>query len=298
MKSLIVSVLLVALLCTGIRAQTPINVEEDSLNFGKAILPGLTVTIPEVNYEQARKAWTRELQSGTKSKLVTDGNDMSIFGARIKEISPNPLNVYSRMTSRDSVVRLTVSFELKKDQYVEKSNSETEVNNAKNYLKGFAKNEYVEVAKYQADAEDKKLHDLQKQLSSLEREKSRLQKTIESGNTTISTERQNLAIQQNELNAVSDEIVAQNTQLSEPAADAVKKEKTDYVSGLEKRKKKAQNAIEDAQDKINKANYEIDKANQEIPKNERAQTDLNEKIENQQAVVAKFNDKLKTIKSY
>lgn len=298
MKSITIFVLLIAFFSMELSAQTPIRVDEDSLKLGKAVMPALTVTIPEVNYKETLKAWTKELQSGTKSKIVTDGNNLSIFGARIKEINPNPINVYSSMTTRDSMVMLTVAFEEKKDQYVERKSSETEFNNAKNYLKGFAKNEYLDVAKDQADAEDKKLHDLQKQLSSFERDKARLQKTIESANTTISSEQQNLAVQQNELTAVSNEIVDQNKLLSAPEADAVKKEKTDYVSGLEKRKKKAQSAIETSQDRINKANGEIDKANQEIPKNERAQTDLSEKIENQQAVVARYNNKVKTIKSY
>jgi chromosome segregation ATPase len=282
----------------GVKAQKPISVSEDTVSFGKSTMPALTVNIPEVKYETTLKSWTKELQSGTKSKLVTENNQMTIFGAKIKDVSPNPINVYSKMSNRDSSVILTVAFELKKDQYIERSSSETDLNNAKKYLKEFARSEYLDVAKDQADAQDKKLHDLQKQLSSLERDKSRLQKDIESANSTITSENQNLTVQQNELDAVSQELVEQNKQLSSPEADPVKKDKNDYINGLVKRQKKAQNAIESSHSKINKANNEIDKANKEIPNNEKQQQELNDKIQVQQAVAQKYDDKVKAIKSY
>ena len=284
--------------CLGIKAQKPISVTEDSLSFGKGKLPCLTVSIPEVNYENTMKSWTKELQSGTKSKIVKEGNEMTIFGARIKEISPTPINVYSRMSSLDSMVKLSVAFELKKDQYIERNTNETDVDKAKTYLKSFAKEEYLELAKGQSDAENKKIHDLQKELSSLDREKSRLQKTIESANTIVFNEKQNRTVQQNELNSVSDEMAEQNKQLGTPEADAVKKEKTDYINSLEKRKKKAESAIESSQDKINKANNEIDHSNKEIPENDKKQLELNETILVQQAVTQIFEEKIKAIKSY
>ena len=40
---------------------------------------------------------------------------MSIFGAKIKAISPNPINVYSKLIRLDSMLQLFASFETKKD---------------------------------------------------------------------------------------------------------------------------------------------------------------------------------------
>jgi hypothetical protein len=282
----------------GIKAQKPILVSEDSITFGKGKLPGLSVLIPEVNYEKTLKTWTRDLQSRTKSKLVTENNEMSIFGAKIKEISPNPINVYSKLMNLDSALKITVAFEVKKDQYIERSRGETELTNAKLYLKEFARNLYIDLAKDQADAEDKKLRDLQGDLSSLEKDKTRLQKTIQSENTTIVTEKDNITVQNNELASVTAEIVEQNQQLSETSDSPTKKAKTGYINGLEKRKKKVQNSIESSENRINKADNEIDKANAEIPRNEKMQEQVNEKIEKQQAVCQKFADKIKTIKLF
>ena len=298
MKSISTLLFLILVFCMGVKAQKPILVSEDSITFGKGKLPGLSVLIPEVNYEKTLKTWTRDLQSRTKSKLITENNEMSIFGAKIKEISPNPINVYSKLMNLDSALKITVAFEVKKDQYIERSRGETELTNAKLYLKEFARNLYIDLAKDQADAEDKKLRDLQGDLSSLEKDKTRLQKTIQSENTTIVTEKDNITVQNNELASVTAEIVEQNQQLSETSDSPTKKAKTGYINGLEKRKKKVQNSIESSENRINKANNEIDKANAEIPRNEKTQEQVNEKIEKQQAVCQKFADKIKTIKLF
>jgi len=298
MKSISFLLLLLLISFSGIKAQKPIIVSDDSITFGKGKLPGLSVIIPEVNYEKTLKSWTKDLQSRTKSKLVTENNELTIFGARIKEISPNPINVYSKMMNLDSAIKINVSFELNKDKYIERSTGETDLNNAKIYLKEFAKNQYIDLAKDQADAEDKKLRDLQKDLASLEKDKTRLQKTIESENTSIVSENDKITVQNNELASVTAEIIEQNKQVGSTEDDKTKKAKNNYIDDLEKRKKKIQNLIESSQNSINKSNNEIDKANAEIPRNEKMQDQVNDKIEKQQAVYQKFTDKIKNIKTY
>jgi hypothetical protein len=298
MKSISTLVLMILISCMGIKAQKAILVSEDSLNFGKGRLPGLSVVVPEVNYETFLKTWTKELQSGTKSKLVTENNGMSIFGAKIKDISSNPINVYSKLMNLDSTLKLTVAFEVKKDSYIDRSAGETELTKAKQYLKEFAKNQYLELVKDQADAEDKKLRDIEKGLSSLEKEKSRMQKSIQSNNTTINNEKENITIQTNEMTSVSAAIVEHNKLLDTMTIGPAKEEKIKYIKELEKKKKKAQSSIESSENKINKANDDINKSNAEIPKNEKMQQQVIDKKDKQQAVYDKFADKIKKIKSF
>lgn len=297
MKSLASLLMIIALSWIGIKAQKPIPVIEDSLNFGKSRLPGVTVIIPEADYETTLKSWTKELKSVTKLKPVIDQNEISVMGAKFKNID-QPVNVYSKLINLDSSLMLTVAFEVKKDVYIDKEHGETDLTNAKNYLRDFAKNTYIDVVDAQFEAEETKLNDLQKQLSSLEKEKSRLQKDIQSDSTTIFTENENLKIQRNELETVSSEIVEQNKQSASPESDALKKEKNDFINSLEKRRKKALNSIESSQSKIDKANNDIIKAKGEIPKNERSQEELKEKIEVQEGIFQQYSEKLKTIKAY
>jgi peptidoglycan hydrolase CwlO-like protein len=297
MKSKITLVLLM-LVPYGIFAQTPILVSEDSLKIGNSLLPALSVNIPEVEYEKTLKTWIKELQSGTKSKVITENGEMSIFGAKIKDISPNPINVYSKLIALDSMLQLVVSFELKKDQYIETKNGDANFVKAQTYLKEFSKEQYIVIAKDQADREEKKLRDLQKELSSLENEKSRYQKSIQSDNSTITSEKENIAVQNNELATVTAALLEQNNQLSTMEEGPAKKEKEAAIKDLEKRKKKALNSIESSENRVNKSNNNIDKANGDIPRNEKMQEKLREQIADQEAVYQSYAAKVKKIKSY
>lgn len=283
---------------SGIFAQKPILVSEDSLKIGNSNLPALSVTIPEVDYEKTLKAWTRELQSGTKSKVVTENGEMSIFGAKIKSISANPLNVYSKLNVIDSALQLVVSFELKKDLYIETKNGETDVAKAKSFLKEFSKEQYLDVAKDEAERENKKLRELQKELTSLESDKSRFQRSIQSDNSTISEAKENILVQNNEITNVTAALLEQNNQLSTMEEGPAKKEKEVAIKDLEKRKRKAQNSVESSENKINKCNSAIDKANAEIPRNEKMQEKVREEIATQEAVYQRYADKVKKIKLY
>jgi chromosome segregation ATPase len=281
----------------GTNAQQPINVFEDSLKIGNSLVPGLSVTIPEAEYEKVLKSWVRDLQTGTKSKVVTENSEMTIFGAKIRNISATPVNVYSKLTRLDSVLQLFASFELKKDVYIDRS-SGTEFTKAQDYMKEFAKNQYIDVAKAQADLEEKKLRDLQKELSTLENEKSRMQKSIQTDNSTILSEKDNITLQNNELNTVNIALTEQNELLATLEEGPAKKEKAEQIKELEKRKKKALNSIESSENKISRSSSDIDKATNEIPRNEKMQENVREQIVMQEAVYQKYANKLKKIRSY
>lgn len=282
----------------GVKAQMPILLSQDSVKIGKNTLPGLVVTIPEANFEKTLKAWVKSLESGTKSKVVTEKDEMSIFGAMLKNISPNPVNIYSKLISHDSILKLSAVVELSKDNYIEKANGGEAYAKVQDYLKNFSKERYIEVANDQLNAEEKILKDFQKELESLEKEKTRLQKSIQSNNTKIITEKDNITIQNNELKTVTASIVDNNSQLSSMDDGPAKEERSKYIKELEKRKKKALGSIESSENKINSANNDIDEANGEIPKNELKQEDVRKRIAQQEMVVQKFTDKLEKIKTY
>ena len=78
--------LLVALIpFTGINAQKPILLLEDSLKVGTTRYPSVSVIIPEVEYEKTLKNWIKVQESGTKSKVLDETGKMSIFGAILEK---------------------------------------------------------------------------------------------------------------------------------------------------------------------------------------------------------------------
>lgn len=280
------------------RAQQPIVVTEDSLNFGKSVLPSISVTIPEADYNNVLKAWTKELQTGTKSKVVTENNEMSIFGARIKSISSTPINVYSRLDKQDEMLVLHASFETRKDEYVTSTYGGQEFVQAKDFLKNFSKVQYIDVAKSQADAEEKKLKSLEKELSSLEKEKANMEKSIASRKNTIASEKENITLMTNELNTVQAARVGQDSILAAMETGPEQKEKAAEIKDLDKRSKKAQSSIKSSEKKIKKSNDVIAKATTSIPQNEKMQEKVREQIIQQQAVYQEYAEKLKKIRSY
>ena len=282
----------------GIKGQKPITVSGDSLKFVKSSMPGLSVNIPEANYEKTLKTWIKTLESGTKSKVAKENNELFIFGANIKEISLTPVNIYSKIVTRDSMLQLSASFELGKDKYIEKAKSEADYAKVQNFLKQFAKNEYLEVAKERVSTEEKKLKDLEKDLASLEKEKARLQKSIQSNNTTITNEKDNIVLQNNDLKTVTASITDNNSQLTSMDDGAAKEERQKYIKELEKRKKKILSSIESSENKINSSNSATEKATGEIATNETMQVTAKEKITQQTVVLQKFTDKMEKIKLY
>jgi chromosome segregation ATPase len=299
MKQLITLALLIALQCFGVRAQLPIVLSDDTIAIGTSSMPAISVDIPEVDYDKALKEWVKTLQTGTKSKVVTENNEMSIFGARIKPISSNTLNVYSRMTRMDQAVRLSAAFELRKDQYIDKASGAAEYINAQKYLKEFAKARYIELAKEQADVEEKKLRNLEKELRSLEKEKSKLKKSIQSDNSNIMSQRESVVTtQNNELPAIGAALEQARAEYATMEEGPAKKEKEVAIKDLEKRQKKALRSIESSEKKIEKSTSSIREANSDIPKNEKMQENVREQISQQNAVYQSYVDKLKKIRSF
>lgn len=281
-----------------VKGQKPLLVMEDSLKVGDGELPGLSVLIPEVNYESTLKNWIKILESGTKSRVVTENGEMSIFGAIIKSVKETPLNVYSILMNRDSLLKLVVVFELKKDQYISRADDENDLSKAKGFLFSFAKNQYIDLAAAQLKEEENKLRDIEKQLASKEKGQSGMERSIRSNRNLISGEREKITILSNEETSLSAALIEHNGQLSMMSPGPEKDQKTAYIKDLEKQKKKIIKSKSSSENKLSKAEKAIEKANRDIPKNDQTQDKLRNDIDIQEANVQNAMDKLNTIKAY
>ncbi len=268
------------------------------MNFGKGIFPGLIVYIPEVDFEATKAAWIGSIQSKTKSNVVEENGEISIFGANIKSISKTPVNIFSKIINQDTMLQLSAIFELKKDVYIEKNTGENELADAKSYLREFAKNQYLELAKKQLATEEKLLKSLTKELETIKSKKSNLQKDIVSDHKSINEEQKEISIQNDELAKLKIEITAQSNQLVGMEKGNIKDEKEKYIKSLEKREKDLTKDLASSENKINKAKIEIDNANIEIQKCDVLQQSSRKKITQQETVVKNYTNKLNRIKKY
>lgn len=299
MKNLYLIFCLVFMLpALNLRAQKPITIMEDSLFVGKYLQPGISVTIPEVNYEKTLKNWIKQMEAGTKSKVVTEDGMMTVFGAKLKKISPNPVNIYSKLVNQDTLSKLLVCIELKKDEYLEPALGDAQMMSARDYFKAFAKDQYMEFIKDEVAVEERKLKELSGQLSSLENSYSKTQKKAESSRTTISKEQEILATMNGQLSQLSTDIVNENAYMITMDTGPEKEAQAARIKELNKNKKKLQKVISKTESKIRKSESSITQADESIPLNKNEQFVLQQKIDEQTAVVQKFIDKLNTVKLY
>jgi len=298
MKTISLAVVFIFISCAGTLAQKPIIMSEDSIKIGNGMLPAISVLIPEVQYDKTLKNWTKLLETGTKTKLMTEHSEMSILGAIIKSITPNAINVYSVLSDRDSALYLAAAFELKKDVYIARSTGEADFSKAKDFVFEFAKGQYVDLASDQLKAEENKLKDLEKELGSLQRDQSGMEKSIRKNNRTIENERDRLVELNTQLTTLTQRIADERIQYTTMEEGLTKDEKEKALKVLEKDRKKLTKTIASSEKKISKAEGAIKKANNDIPRNDRIQEKYNEEIRAQETVVQRFTDKLNRIKGY
>jgi hypothetical protein len=282
----------------SLHGQKPIKVLEDSVQFGNYIYPGFNVTIPEVDFDRSLKNWIKTQETGTKSKVQTENGEMTIFGAIVREITPAPVNIYSRLMNEDTLCRLLVAIELKKDQYIEPASGDIQLTSAKNFLKEFAKSQYIDFIKDELAVEEKKLRDLNKELGGLESSKARSQKTARNKRNTVTDEQEKLLVKNNELSLLANEIINKNNEMIAMSVGPGRDAMTSQIRELEKRRKKLQNEISKGETRIRKAKSDIDQADRSIPRNEDEQAVMKSRIEAQHGVVQRFIDKLNTVKQY
>ncbi|MBN2612543.1 MAG: hypothetical protein JXB00_13385 [Bacteroidales bacterium] len=280
-------------------AQKPITIKETSLQFQHGSIPGILVAIPEVPLKTIEDSWVKTLEKGTKSKVQAEMGEMSIFGAINKDIAGGPMNIYSYVRQKDTVVLLAASFELKKDEYITSENRDFEFGKAKTFMFQFAKDHYLSLAKDELQTEEKKLNKLESSLNSLQNDKSKLEKMIQSNNSSITTLNEELVVSRASLQSLSGELSTQKTQMEGMDEGAGKEEKQKYITDLEKRIKKTENEISSGEKKVTAMAAEIENAQKDgIPKNMKEQEQLKIEIAEQKEVVKFYTSKYNTIKAY
>ncbi|MBN2484407.1 MAG: hypothetical protein JXB34_00390 [Bacteroidales bacterium] len=280
-------------------AQKPVRVNESDILFGHGSLPGFLVTIPEVPLKTIEDSWVKNIEKGTKSKVQKELGEMTIFGSIMKEIAGGPINVYSYVKQSDSAVLLAVSFELKKNEYINSANREYEFGKAKEYLFLFAKSHYLDLAKEQLQTEEKKLKKLENDFESLQNEKNKLDRLIQSNSSTIATTSDELVVLRANLLSLNNELTSQNEQFKSLESGAAKDEKKKYIADLEKRIKKTNSDISSAEKKISSLTAESDMArNSSLPTNLKEQEKLSPQVNQQKEVVNFYSNKFNTIKNY
>ena len=296
MKYFLYSTLFFLMCISAVKAQQPITITGDSVKFGNRYFPGFWLAIPEVKLETIKSSWIKAIEKGTKSKVTTDNNEMSLFGAIISEIAKNSVNIMSKIVDQDSITLLFVSVETTRDNFI--SSSSEEYGKLNKYLNKYAKDQYIITAKNQLSAEEDKLKDIEKEMKTARKSKAKYEKGIQSSNVKITEHNDDIAAKNKELEILEIRINNSTTMLSTMIDEDAKKAKKSELKDLQKKKKSLLKDINSAQNSISKANNTIDDNRKDIDSNDTTQYELGDRISQQKQVVAKYQQKLKTIQSY
>lgn len=296
MKTYLFPILLLLICLSSANAQKPLTISDDAVKFGDTDCLGIWIDIPEVQLEKVISDWKKAIEKGTKSKALTTGNEITIFGAIITEVYEGPVNLFSLLKGQDTLVKLFVSVELKRDEFTGVDSKEHE--QLKAFVKQFAKDQYVKVAKDQLSDQESKLKDLEKELSSLRKGKEKSEKDIQSANSSISQEEYKIAMVKKEMAVTEGTLDAASTELSTMADGDAKKAKQSEIKDLQKKKKDQMKDVSTSENKISKSNQEITDSNNSIKLNLEKQEVLATQINARKMEVSRFAGKLKTIESY
>lgn len=296
MKKLLYLLITFGLMMPIAGAQQPITFEDDSQTFGNVDFPGIWVAIPETNAETVMKNWEKAIQKGTKSKVSVNGMDASLFGALIKNIYDGPVNIESRIRNQDSLVLLFAGVELRRGEFAEKGTHEYD--RLKTYLKDFARSEYLKVAEGQLAAEEKKLKEMEKELSKARKGKTKMEKTVQSSNNTIAAENDKISSLRKQLSVSDEQIDHISSRLSETQDAEAKKTWQSEMKAAQKKKKSQLKAINTSENRIAKAKDKIRDTKNNIDLNLGTQDQISVSVNEQKMVVLKYQNKVKTIKSY
>jgi predicted nucleic acid-binding Zn-ribbon protein len=277
-------------------AQKPIVLTDDEVKFGNTMCPGVWVEIPEVSSEVVKSNWKKAIEKGSKSKALVTGNEITIFGAIYKDVTELPVNIFSSVAEKDSIVRLFASVELSRDVFTKTGSAEHD--QLKKTLKQFAKDQYVKVAKDQLSAQESTLKNMEKDLASLRKEKEKLEKEIQNANTSISQETYKIATAEKEISTTNSTLESRTSEVNQMPDGKEKKSAESELKSLEKKVKDLQKSNVTSESRITKSNTVIEENTAAIALNETNQEELGVKINKQKMQVANYTDKLATIESY
>lgn len=280
-------------------AQRPIEVTADSFDLSQKTYQGILVIIPETPYDKAKEAWIKKLEKGTKSNVPDDASgEVSIFGTFLKNVSDDPVNIYSKLVPSDSALRMYVSVEAKRDFFITQETSESQFNRLKSFLFEFAQNQYTTVVQEQLKAQSEMLDDRKDELKDLQNEKESLEKRIAQKEHDIVVANDALKQLNSDLTLQNNDLTNTKVTLSTAKGEELRKTIEDRINDIEKDKKKTMNSIE--KEKKNIAEYESDISNakSEMDVNKGKQKIKTGEVELKQEAYDRISNKLKTIESW
>lgn len=293
--------LIVLLLVPGVLlGQKTIEVSGVDFKLGEDEYSGVQVMIPEVDHELVENMWIKEIEKRTKSKVSqAHQGEITIFGAFLKSAGEEPVNIYSQIIPRDSIVELNACIELKRNEFITENLYESEFNQLKAFMHDFGKEAYVEEVEEQLEAKEAVLKVLEKELKTIQNDKESLEKKISKNEHAITVSEDDIRITDADIAIKNEELARSKVRLGSVGDDLIQRETVEAeIKDIEKEKKKMLKSVEKDKKSIVGYNSDIDNIKLEIPALIEQQNQKLEEIARQRNTVNLFENKLTTVTNY
>lgn len=280
------------------KAQTNIVVEETSRAFSKGEQPSFLVTIPQAKLKEVEKEWIKYIRKDSKGKPETINGEVWMPGAVVKNISPDPINIYSRLTETQEGVILTAWIAITDVAFVSKQLNTDQDLAAQNYVRNFAVEQYKAAVKSELKDEQDKLKKLENELDGLIKDEEKSVKKISEHKRSIERNEAAIVTSKNDQKLKAEQVANQKRvveQLRNTPGDAFKEaEKT--LKKMEDEQRKLEKDNEKLNRDIDNWNKDIRSEERGIEKSKQDQRLKREEIEKQKNVVNEVQRKLNGIK--
>lgn len=278
-------------------AQEAIEVVPAKLITTKGEVTSLKVNIFQAKSADVLKAWQKTILDNNKVKAKAGVGEFNVSSVVLKQITEEPLNIYSTIAQYPWGVELNVAFETKGGFISQGFDQVLLYHNASNYLQNFAVKQYQKAVSSELKAEQKTLRKINRHYDKLMNEYAALQKKVSSHSQNIVNLEGEIESKSALRDQKSVQIAEQKTAISKIKIDPeLKKAEKSRLRTLENERKKILNEIKNDHKKIVSNQVAIQKAQRDISINEEQQAAVNQEMRQQMQKIAEIELRLKNIK--
>jgi hypothetical protein len=281
---------------TVLFAQKDITISESDKEISAGTKNSYVVLIPEAKSKEVNQDWQKMLKKDTKGKVEDNKGEVKGTLIAIKNISLNPLTIYSKSVETKEGVQLSAWFADGDSIFISTAATADKSLAVQKYMHDFAVQEYKAVAKTQLETEQKAQKDLQKIYDGFVKDQKKAENAVTNAQKEIArlqdkNKDEEGNIKQAIANKNANKAIA-DQQKNLDAEQKHAKELQGYIKDQQKAEdniKSNNKRIEKLQDKIKEESAAADKAKQN-------QGPASSNIDAQKAKVAAASDKLNNIK--
>ena len=301
-KSQITAVLFIFLIPLFLIGQEKTEVIQKSVKMSQGEQPAYIVKVPQANYDQVLKEWTKIIRQNTKSKIEESEHELFIQGTQIPEITNNPMNIYSAVISVDSMVKVVAVFEIdslffsfsgdQPDLQTEKTH-----HHIKHFMREFAVNQYKYAVGVELSGAEKLLKTKNKELKELGKQNEVYQKEMKGSEQNNKNSEDLISSYEQDNERKLSEINSKKESIASLSGDEnLSNEAKDQLKTLEKEKRNIEDKLLKEQKNIVKYQSDIEDLTRYIEANSEKQLEKQAGIEKQEDVVNATKIKLEGIK--